>query len=172
MATVYLGLGTNMGDRAANLAAALDGIAALPGTRLMRRAGIYETAPVGGPAGQDDYLNTVCEAETTLSPGDMIAETQRIERELGRDRGPGAVRWGPRVIDIDILLWDDVTCRMSSPGGIELELPHPRMAERAFVLLPLAELAPELVHPGTGATIRELVKRIDTNDEGIRRLSL
>lgn len=170
MATVYFGLGSNLGDRLRNLRAARQAIAALPRTRDVRRAGVYETAPVGGPSGQGDFLNTALAAETDLSPEEMIRETLRIEKEIGRVRDRESVRWGPRLIDIDILLWDDVTFERVGGDGPDLVLPHPRLAERAFVLLPLAELAPDAVHPVAGLTIRELAERIGKDNEGIRRL--
>lgn len=172
MSTAYLGLGSNMGDRLAKLQAAVDGIAALPFTRVLGKAGVYETPPFGGPPGQGDYLNTVCRVETTLTPWNLLKETQRLECELGREPESERRRWGSRMIDIDILLWDDLITNRPLPGQPLLEVPHPRMAERAFVLLPLAELAPDLVHPAEGKTIRELLERIGSEHEGIRRLPL
>ena len=172
MAMVCFGLGSNLGDRLASLRAAADALDRLPDTRVVRRAGFFETPPVGGPSGQGDFLNTAIVAGTGLVPEDMIRETQRIERELGRGRDGESVRWGPRVIDIDILLWDDVTIRRSRTDGPDLEVPHPRMAERAFVLLPLAEVAPDAIHPPTGLTVAGLLERIGSSHEGIRRLPL
>ena len=134
MTIAYLALGSNEGDRRGNLRR---GIASLPGVR--RLSGVYETAPVGGPA-QGPYLNCVVEIDTGLGPHDLLAECQRVEHEAGRVR---SVRWGPRTLDVDILLFDDLA--IDEPG---LVIPHPRMAERRFVLEPLADLAPERCPPG------------------------
>jgi 2-amino-4-hydroxy-6-hydroxymethyldihydropteridine diphosphokinase len=130
----YLALGSNEGDRRNHLRRA---VASLPGVR--RVSGVYETAPVGGPA-QGPYLNCVVEVDTDLGPHDLLAECQRVERDAGRVR---TVRWGPRTLDVDILLFDDLTV-----DDAELTVPHPRMAERRFVLEPLADLAPERCPPG------------------------
>jgi len=140
---VYLGLGANLGDRAANLAAAIHMLAERPGVRVIRRSSLYETSPVG-PDGQPDFLNSVLEAETTLGPLDLLASLKQIERALGRQPGP---RWGPRPIDLDILLFGER--QISSP---DLTVPHPRLWDRLFVLEPLAELAPDLPAPD-GATL-------------------
>ena len=167
MALVYLGLGSNMGDRLSFLDAAVDRLGRIPGTRVVSRAGVYETPPVGGPAGQGPFLNSACGIETECSPGELLAAVQGIERELGRVRDETTVRWGPRTIDVDILLWDDVV--LDADG---LTIPHPRLAERAFVLLPLAEIAGDRRHPVLHAPVRELLERIGESHEGIRRLSL
>lgn len=166
MAHVYLGLGSNQGDRAANLAAARDGLAALPETRLLRTASVYLTRPVGGPLGQEDFYNSACLVDTALPPRRLLGEIHRLERVIGRRRENERVRWGPRAIDIDILLWDGLT--LAEP---DLVIPHPRLATRAFALAPLAELDPEFRHPAEGASVGELLERIDQEHEGIRRLS-
>ncbi|HYU19982.1 MAG TPA: dihydropteroate synthase [Chloroflexota bacterium] len=140
---VYLGLGANLSDRAANLAAAIHMLSERPGVRVIRRSSLYETSPVG-PDGQPDFLNSVLEAETTLGPLDLLASLKQIERALGRQPGP---RWGPRPIDLDILLFGER--QISSP---DLTVPHPRLWDRLFVLEPLAELAPDLPAPD-GATL-------------------
>ena len=167
MALVHLGLGTNLGDRRVNLAAALAGLGRLPGTRVAKTAGVYQTPPMGGPPGQGEYLNSACLVETELTPRELLAAIHRLEREIGRRRDAEAERWGPRVIDIDILLWEDLV--LDEP---DLIIPHPRLAERAFALLPLAELAAERIHPGNGCQVRELLERIGTSHEGIQRLPL
>jgi quinolinate synthase len=136
VARVFIGLGSNLGDRQAVLGRARALLAALPGTTLSLASRLYETAPVGGPE-QDDYLNQVVELQTTMSPTELLAAGQRIEAELGRQR---LVRWGPRSLDVDILWYDGFA---GSDG--KLEVPHPRMEQRRFVLEPLAELAPEVV---------------------------
>ncbi len=116
----------------------------------MRASGLYRTAPVGGP-GQDDYLNQVVEIETVLPPHDLLQALHEIETGLGRVR---VLRWGPRTVDVDILWYDGAS--VADPG---LEVPHPRMEERRFVLEPLAELAPDLVLP-SGRTVREALERV------------
>ena len=163
---VFLGLGSNVGDRLANLESALGKIAELPDCRLLRTSGLYETRPIGGPSGQVNYLNAVCQIRTRFSPPELLAATQRMERELGRRREEEPERWGPRRIDIDILLWGD-----SILDRPELVIQHPRLAERTFVLATLAELAPEAMHPPTGLRVRELLERMAGPHEIIRRLS-
>jgi 2-amino-4-hydroxy-6-hydroxymethyldihydropteridine diphosphokinase len=128
----FLGLGSNLGDRQRYLREA---VARLPD--LARVSSVYETAPVGGPAGQDDYLNIVAELETTLSPRELLELAHRLEEGAGRVR---TVRWGPRTLDVDVLLVEGVV--LDEP---DLVVPHPRMWERRFVVEPLAELAPDLV---------------------------
>jgi len=142
---VYLSLGSNVGDREANLRAAIQRLDPL------RVSPIYETEPVDY---QDQawFLNVVVEAETALFPRQLLARTQRIERELGRVR---TVPKGPRTIDIDILLYGDVVMRTT-----ELEIPHPRMTERRFVLQPLVDLTPDLRHPVTHKTVRAMLARL------------
>ncbi len=142
MKTVYLSLGSNLGDREANLRAAIERLSPT------RQSPIYETEPVDYRQ-QGWFLNMVVEVETGLFPMQLLARTQKIERELGRVRG---VPKGPRTIDIDILLYADAVIHTT-----KLEIPHPRMAERRFVLAPLADLAPDLRHPVTRRTAREML---------------
>jgi 2-amino-4-hydroxy-6-hydroxymethyldihydropteridine diphosphokinase len=140
--TAYLSLGSNLGDREANLRAAVERLAPV------RQSSIYETEPVDYlPQGW--FLNMVVEIETELFPRQLLARTQRIERELKRVRG---VPKGPRTLDIDILFYADAVVKTP-----ELEIPHPRIAERRFVLVPLADLAPDLRHPVTMLTIRQML---------------
>jgi len=145
--TIYLSLGSNIGERQAHLRAAVERLAA-PDLRVLRVSPVYETEPVDY-AGQRWFLNLAVEAETELFPMQLLARTQKIERALGRVRG---VPKGPRTIDIDILLYARAMVRTG-----RLEIPHPRMAERRFVLAPLADLAPELRHPVTRRTVREML---------------
>ena len=142
MKRVYLSLGSNLGDREANLYAALDRL------KPARVSPVYETEPVDYKA-QAWFLNLVAEVETHLFPRQMLAQAQRIERDLGRVR---TLPKGPRTIDIDILLFGGAI--VHTP---ELEIPHPRMAERRFVLQPLADLAPDLRHPVTHRSVREML---------------
>lgn len=148
MKTIYLSLGSNLGDRAANLRAAIDRLGA-PDLRLLRTSPIYETEPMEN-TNQGWFLNLVVEAETKLFPLQLLARTQKIERALGRVRG---VPKGPRTIDIDILLYAAAVVHTG-----KLEIPHPRLAERRFVLAPLHDLAPELRHPVTRATVAEMLR--------------
>jgi 2-amino-4-hydroxy-6-hydroxymethyldihydropteridine diphosphokinase len=134
----FLGLGSNLGDRLGTLQHAIDLLAAEPSVRALRSSRIWETDPVGGPD-QPDFLNVVVEIETTLEPHDLLAAANRVEAELGRIRD---VRWGPRTLDIDILLIDGLTIEDD-----RLTVPHPRMSERAFVVMPLLELLPDPVLP-------------------------
>jgi 2-amino-4-hydroxy-6-hydroxymethyldihydropteridine diphosphokinase len=145
--TVYLSLGSNIGDRQSNLHTAIDRLAA-PGLRILRTSPIYETEPVDY-TGQRWFLNLVVEAETELFPMQLLSRIGKIERELGRVR---TLPKGPRTIDIDILLYGKTVVHSAT-----LEIPHPRMAQRRFVLAPLADLAPDLRHPVTRLTVREML---------------
>jgi 2-amino-4-hydroxy-6-hydroxymethyldihydropteridine diphosphokinase len=130
----FLGLGSNLGDRRRYLREA---VAALPD--VVAVSPVYETDPVGGPGGQDAYLNVVVELETTLTPRSLLEASQAAEAAAHRVRGE---RWGPRTLDVDVLLVGDLVV-----DEADLVVPHPRMWERSFVLVPLADLAPELVGP-------------------------
>lgn len=144
----YVGLGSNLGPRRENIESALREIALAPGVRLRRMSPLYETDPVGGPP-QGSFLNGVAEVEAEMAAAELLLLLQGIEERLGRRR---TTRWGPRVIDLDLLLYGDEV----SPGP-GLVLPHPRMKEREFVLLPLADLNRELPVPPTGRSIGELL---------------
>jgi 2-amino-4-hydroxy-6-hydroxymethyldihydropteridine diphosphokinase len=137
--TAYLGLGSNLGDRLANLQRAVDLLAAQPAVQVRRSSRVYESDPVGGPP-QPDYLNAVVGVETSLSPRDLLEACLGVERRMGRVRSE---RWGPRVIDVDLLTYDE-----KDIGEPDLVVPHPRMHERAFVLVPLMELDPDPVLAG------------------------
>ncbi|VDG98447.1 2-amino-4-hydroxy-6-hydroxymethyldihydropteridinepyrophosphokinase [Lysinibacillus sphaericus] len=146
MNTAFLSVGTNMGDREAYLKLAIASLRAVEGIELVETSSIYETAPVG-VTNQADFLNIVVRLATTLAPLELLAVCQRIEQELGRER---TIRWGPRTADLDILLYNDEVIESET-----LSVPHPRMRERAFVLIPLTELAPECTDPVTGRQFRE-----------------
>lgn len=157
MTKVYLGLGSNLGDRAANLAKAMELLSRR--IKVERLSSLYETEPVGYTS-QPRFLNAVCSATTELSPRELLTLAKGIERELGREKSfPNA----PRPIDIDILFYGETV--LSEP---ELTLPHPRLTERAFVLVPLAEISPELVHPASGVSVLELLKSAP-GQKGVRR---
>ena len=146
----FLGLGSNLGDRLANLQAAVDALQAEPGLWVTASSRVWETTPVGGPP-QPDYLNAVIRVETDLSARDLLDVARRVEARLGRIRKE---RWGARTIDVDILLFDEE--QIDEP---DLVVPHPRMKQRAFVLLPLLELEPDPILPD-GTRLKDV--RVDT----------
>ena len=148
MKTVYLGLGSNVGDREATLRSAIERLSA-PDLRVLRVSPVYETEPVDFRE-QRWFLNLVLEAETDLFPMQLLWRASKIERELGRTR---SVAKGPRTIDIDILLYGKAVVRSEA-----LEIPHPRMVDRRFVLAPLADLAPDLRHPVTHRSVRQMLE--------------
>ncbi len=154
LVTVYLGLGSNMGDCQQNLNQALD----LLGQRLRIKnvSSIHDTEPVGDTE-QPRFLNMVCQAHTRLEPADLLALVKGIEKKLGRTGKSGA----PRPIDIDILLYGEQIIETT-----ELTIPHPRMAERAFVLEPLAEITPEILHPVSGRTAKEMLQDLKEGRQG------
>ncbi|MDH7576685.1 MAG: 2-amino-4-hydroxy-6-hydroxymethyldihydropteridine diphosphokinase [Bacillota bacterium] len=148
---VYLGLGSNLGDRVANLRLARRELGSHPQIRINRASSIYESEPVGF-LDQGWFLNQVVEIETSLDPDDLLHVLQEIENRLGRKR---EIRWGPRLIDLDILLFEN--CSLTGPG---LTVPHPRMYERNFVLVPLNEIAPDLLHPDGRSTREHLEEHL------------
>ncbi|GAA5336281.1 MULTISPECIES: 2-amino-4-hydroxy-6-hydroxymethyldihydropteridine diphosphokinase [Thermus] len=149
----YVGLGSNLGDRAGYLLAAVSLLSRLPKTRLLRLSPVYETAPVGPP--QPPYLNLVAELDTGLDPRELLQALLEVERALGRERKE---RWGPRTIDLDLLLYGDLV--LEEEG---LQVPHPRLHERAFVLVPLLDLLPEGRHPVLGVRFAELLAALDAS---------
>lgn len=148
----YVALGSNLGDSRATFAGAIEALGALPGSRLTGRSRIYRTPP-WGRTDQPDFLNAVVRLHTSLAPHVLLDALMAIERRFGRMRD--GERWGPRTLDLDLLHMDGTALDDS-----RLTLPHPRVAERAFVLLPLADLAPDLVLPGQGR-VGDLLQRVD-----------
>lgn len=140
----YIGLGSNLGEPEANLKKALELLDSFPGVQIKKVASLYRTEPLGY-TGQDWFLNTVAEVETSLSPHELLSLLLDTEERLGRVR---TIRWGPRTVDLDLLLFGGE--EVNTP---DLMIPHPRMSERAFVMVPLAELEPELIIPGWGMAV-------------------
>lgn len=147
-ATAFIALGSNLGDRLHYLAGARERLAETPGVVVAAASSIYETEPVGGPPGQEPFLNAVLRIETTLPPRALLESCLAIETHFGRQR---TVPWGPRSIDLDLLLYGALS--IDEP---DLIVPHPRLHLRTFVLVPLCEVAPELVHPTLGTRLSEL----------------
>lgn len=154
--TVYLGLGSNLGDRHRNIGKAIELLSEK--VHMEAISSTYETEPVGYDD-QPCFLNAVCRVSTSLEPRQILLLAKEIEAKLGREP---TFRNGPRVIDIDILLYDSQV--MDTP---DLTIPHPRLTQRAFVLVPLAELAPDLVHPVSGKNVAELMRATDSS--GIKK---
>jgi 2-amino-4-hydroxy-6-hydroxymethyldihydropteridine diphosphokinase len=156
----YVALGSNLDDPPAQVERAFMALAGLRGSRVVARSSVYRSGPFG-PVAQPDFVNAVAGMLTTLDAAAMLAELKALEERLGRERP--VVRWGPRRIDLDLLVHG--TARVDEP---QLKLPHPGIAERAFVLVPLAEVAPDLDVPGAGR-VRTLAARIDT--AGLSRMA-
>lgn len=160
MARVYLGLGSNMGDREANLREALHRL----GQRVAIDAlsALYETSPLG-PPDQPPYLNAVCRGTTGSEPRDLLAFVKKMEREMGR---VPSGRWGPRIIDVDILFYDSLILHTG-----DLTIPHPGIPGRAFVLAPLVDIAADLVHPALGEPVSALLERLSCDLREVRRVA-
>jgi 2-amino-4-hydroxy-6-hydroxymethyldihydropteridine diphosphokinase len=150
---VYLALGTNLGDRSANLRAAIKALS--PEINVIAKSKVYETPPWGYDD-QPTFLNMAVKCETNLEPESLLKRLKQLEVQLGREQ---SFRWGPRLIDIDILFYDNIILESES-----LIIPHPHLHERAFVLVPLADIAPDFIHPVLKKTIKELLTGVDSND--------
>ena len=159
MATALIGLGSNLDDRAGALDAAVAMLNAQEGVELVRRSQSRAYPGIGGPPEQPAYLNAAATIRTQLSPQALLRAMQRIEAQLGRTRD---VRWGPRTIDLDLLLYDDQT--LDTPSLI---VPHPRLAVRRFVLEPAAEIAPEMTHPVNGWSLARLLENLENGPHAI-----
>jgi 2-amino-4-hydroxy-6-hydroxymethyldihydropteridine diphosphokinase len=149
---VYIGIGSNLGDRKANALEAVDRITKLPGTRIVRASSLYESEPLGDA--KTWFVNSVIELETELTAEQLLKKLKAIEEAMGRKRVKGK-RWGSRIIDLDILLCNGEVIEKRS-----LKVPHPEMHKRRFVLLPLAELAPHVVHPQLGHSVSALLATV------------
>lgn len=158
MANVYIGLGTNLGDKEQNLRDAVHRIEEQIG-KVLSLSAFYVTAPWGF-ASENSFLNAAACVQTQLSPLEVLQETQTIERELGRTKKSVNGAYSDRLIDIDLLLYDDLVLSVTSADGAELNLPHPLMAKRDFVMRPLAEIAPALRHPVLKRTMKEILDEL------------
>jgi 2-amino-4-hydroxy-6-hydroxymethyldihydropteridine diphosphokinase len=150
---VFVGLGSNLGEREAMIRLALDDLARLPGTRLVRASSLYDTEPVGDVE-QPNFLNAVAELDTELTARQLLWNLLLVEKRLGRVR---TRRWGPRTIDLDLLLYGHQVIEEA-----DLQVPHPELTRRSFVLVPLVELDPLIVHPVTGETLLNHLSRLNT----------
>jgi len=159
-ANVYVGLGSNEGDREGQLVAALEALSRIDAVVVLRCSPLFDSAPVGPP--QPRYLNAVVALDCGLPPQRLLTILQRIEQDLGRRRN--GTRWGPRPIDLDILLWEGEV--VADPN---LQVPHLELHKRRFALEPLVELAPDVKHPVLGVPVKDLLARLDPQD--VRRLS-
>jgi 2-amino-4-hydroxy-6-hydroxymethyldihydropteridine diphosphokinase len=149
---IYIGIGSNLGDRRANTAEAIDRITKIPDTRVVRASSLYESEPLGNA--KTWFVNSVIEIETEMGAEPLLKRLKAIEEAMGRKRVKGK-RWGSRIIDLDILLSENEVVDKRT-----LKVPHPEMHKRRFVLMPLAELAPHVVHPGLGQTVSALLATV------------
>jgi 2-amino-4-hydroxy-6-hydroxymethyldihydropteridine diphosphokinase len=148
---VYIGIGSNVGNKRENFFEAVTRLAKLPDTRVLKESSLYESEPLG--EAKEWYVNGAVEIETRLKPDMLLKKLKNLERSMGRKKIKK--RWGARIIDLDILLYDSAVVKKKT-----LRIPHPEMATRKFVLIPLGEIAPQVVHPELGVTISELLIKI------------
>ncbi|MGZ8434624.1 MAG: 2-amino-4-hydroxy-6-hydroxymethyldihydropteridine diphosphokinase [Candidatus Binatia bacterium] len=151
---VYIGIGSNVGNKRENFFEAVERVGKLPDTRVIKESSLYESEPLGDS--QDWYVNGAIEIETKFKPEALLEKFKNIERAMGRKKVKK--RWGARIIDLDILLFDLAVVKKKS-----LRIPHPEMASRKFVLIPLSEIAPQVIHPELGVTISELLINVKDN---------
>lgn len=159
--SAYLGLGSNLGDRLSTLQQAREALQRVPEIRVTAASSLYRTTAVGGPPEQPDYFNAVLEITTSLEPLELLQRCQSIEARFGRQRH---IRWGARTLDLDLLFYADLLIDSAA-----LQLPHPRLHQRGFVLQPLCDLAPALIHPQFQRTIAALLEQISPL-QGVHRL--
>ncbi len=158
--SVFIALGSNLGDRELNLLRAIAEIGKLPGSKVTALSGFYDTQPVG-PVVQENFLNAVLRLETPLTPQKLLSELQRIETVIFKRKR--TVEWGPRVIDLDIIFYGDRIVKENA-----LTIPHPLLHERRFVLAPLAEIAPGFIHPQLGKSVDEILKTLKSPERVTR----
>lgn len=161
MIAVYVGLGSNLGEREAQIRSAIEQLGKMPRSRFVKASSVYDTDPVGDPD-QPRFLNAVACIETELTPGEVLWNLLLIEQRLGRVRSKTR-KWGPRTIDLDLIFYGDQVVEEEN-----LTVPHPEAHLRAFVLAPLAELAPDLVHPALGERVVTLLAQLPS-DAGVRK---
>lgn len=157
VARVFIGIGSNLGDRQQAIDLALAQLAVLPGTKLVAQSRVYETQPVG-PVTQGLFLNAVAELHSELKPHDLMLELQAIETRAGRVPRSQRIPWGPRRLDLDILFYDDCVINQG-----DLVIPHPHLHERGFVLVPLMDLAPQWMHPQLRQTVAQMLQQWQRN---------
>jgi len=158
----FIGLGSNLGNRLGNLRGAIAAIREVPGITVAAMSSVYETEPVGNRE-QPKFINAVIEIGCTLSPQELLAALQRIEKHMGRERQG---KWQPRVIDLDIVYFNDLVL-----ASAELTIPHPEAASRAFVLEPLAELAPDFTDPVARTTVAALLAKLDRTGQAVAKIA-